>query len=129
MKVKNRSLEQISKWGLGRCRGKIKGYDKRISEIKSTILITDSLGHLTDDLFVKLVDIGLQLMVQRSKVRERTYAITNVNYKSIWEEKDFDNRYAYVIILLGHGLCKTYKYYKRYIDISNKRREAGQEAK
>ena len=37
MRVKNRSLKSISNWGLGRCRGKIKGYNKRIDDIATTI--------------------------------------------------------------------------------------------
>lgn len=122
MKVKNRSLASISKWSLGRCRGKLKGYNKRIEEIRSTIKIADSLGYLTDDFFYDLVQVGIDLVRQKRKVEYRELEI--MNPKGDWRKDDsyFENAQAYDMLLLRLGFDSTFNYYQRYRRIVNYRK-------
>ena len=121
MKVKNRSLASISKWSLGRCRGKLKGYDKRIEEIRAAIKIADSLGYLTDDFFYDLVQIGIDLVRQRRKVSYRLDLLKCPDKTIIRTDEYFVYAGIYDMQLLHSGFDDSFYYYHKYRTIVNKR--------
>jgi len=123
MKVKNRSLASISKWSLGRCRGKLKGYDKRIEEIRSTIKIADSLGYLTDDFFYDLVEVGVDLVRQRRKVVYRIDILTRPDKTTIRDDKFFEHLMTFDMHLLHTGFDDSFHYYHKYGKIVDYRRK------
>lgn len=114
MKVKNRSLASISKWSLGRCRGKLKGYNKRIEEIRAAIKIADSLNYLTDDFFYDLVQIGINIVRQRRKVLYRINLLTQPDKTEVLTDKYFEHPGAYDMQLLHSGFDDSFHYYGRY---------------
>jgi hypothetical protein len=120
MKVKNRSLASISKWSLGRCHGKLKGYDKRIEEIRSTIKIADSLGYLTDDFYYDLVQIGIDLVRQRRKVSYRLDLLKCPDKTIIRTDEYFVYTGIYDMQLLHSGFDDSFYYYRKYRVIANK---------
>ena len=122
MEVKNRSLASISKWSLGRCRGKLKGYDKRIEEIRAAIKIADSLGYLTDDFFYDLMQIGIDLVRQRLKVSYRVSLLTHPDKTELRTDQYFDYAGDYDMYLLHSGFDDSFHYYHKYRTIVNKRR-------
>lgn len=120
MKVKTRSIASINNWGIGRCKGKIKGIQKRVNYVAQSIIILDELNKLSDDILISLFEIAIKLLNEERKIFFRILFLKgHLNFKV--DDLYFHN-YPYI-----YDWCFNAKYihntniYNRYKELKAKK--------
>ena len=126
MRVKSRSIASISKLSKSRCRGKMRGYDKRLSELGRVLLIVDSFGLLTDELLLNIFDTATLISIERLKVNHRyTFLYSGGDYS--WVKDDNSSIYTpggyiYDFSFYTHHLNSRKDIYNRFRKLNNERK-------